>query len=233
MEVGQVALLARYPVKSLAGEVLPTAEFVSRGRLVGDRSWAAYTADGGIASGKTTRRFRRVEGLLAFRTSLHNGLPAIGFPDGQSRSANDPRTSRQLSEAVGQPLELRPESSVQHHDESPVHLITTAALRELEQLMGQPVSANRFRANVVLDVPGEGFVEDAWKGCRLALGQDVVLQLGDAMPRCVMVGLPQQGLPHDARVLKKLAQAHELDFGLQAQVIHGGTVRHGDSARLS
>jgi uncharacterized protein YcbX len=53
--VGTVAQLARYPVKSMAGERLGEATVEHRG-LVGDRGWAVYTADGGIGSGKRTRR---------------------------------------------------------------------------------------------------------------------------------------------------------------------------------
>jgi len=60
--VGTVARLMRFPVKSLAGEELDTVDVEERG-LAGDRWWAVHTADGGIGSGKTTRRFRRGDGL--------------------------------------------------------------------------------------------------------------------------------------------------------------------------
>nr|WP_254781209.1 MOSC N-terminal beta barrel domain-containing protein [Modestobacter sp. DSM 44400] len=56
-------MLAHHPVKSMLGEVLPKVEVGERG-LAADRAWAVYTADGGIVSGETTRRFRRVDGLL-------------------------------------------------------------------------------------------------------------------------------------------------------------------------
>jgi len=48
--VGTVALLARYPVKSMRGETLEHVEVEPRG-LSGDRGWAVYTDDGGIGSG--------------------------------------------------------------------------------------------------------------------------------------------------------------------------------------
>jgi uncharacterized protein YcbX len=48
--IGTVALLARYPVKSMAGEYLSEATVERRG-LTGDRGWAVCTADGGIGSG--------------------------------------------------------------------------------------------------------------------------------------------------------------------------------------
>jgi uncharacterized protein len=61
--VGSVAELRRYPVKSLTGEVLRAADVDVRG-LVGDRAWAVTDTDGRFGSGKTTRRFRRMDGLL-------------------------------------------------------------------------------------------------------------------------------------------------------------------------
>lgn len=98
MQVGHVSLLARYPVKSMGGELLAAAEVASRG-VVGDRSWAAYTADGGIGSGKTTRRFQRVDGLLAFRARIEDTVPVVEFPDGRTHRADDPAAA--LSSGCG------------------------------------------------------------------------------------------------------------------------------------
>jgi uncharacterized protein YcbX len=236
--VGRVAGLARYPVKSMAGEDLTEARFGPLG-ITGDRRWAAYTADGGIGSGKTTRRFRRVDGLLSLRARLDSGAPAdavpvIGFPDGRQYRADDPSAARALTALLGRPLQLRPEGAVRHHDESRVHLITTAGLRFLEQVLGHPVDGTRFRPNVVLDVDGDGFVEDGWEGRTMALGDQVRLLLGPGMPRCVMVGLPQPqaGLPTEPRLLTELGRVHQVEFGLQAEVVQGGTVRSGDLAAL-
>src|SRR3712207_6426401 len=41
-DLGRVAALTRYPVKSMTGESLPEASVEPRG-LVGDRGWAVYT----------------------------------------------------------------------------------------------------------------------------------------------------------------------------------------------
>ena len=248
MYVGQVAALTRYPVKSMAGEHLDLAHVTERG-LAGDRCWATYTPDGGIGSGKTTRRFRRVDGLPDLRARLDDppgrtapsdvpgvagGVPLVVFPDGQERRADAPETSAALSALLGQPLLLAPETSVPHHDESPVHLVTTAALRHVSRSLGDPVDAARFRANIVVDVEGVGFVEDDWQGRQLALGEEVVLRLGAAMIRCVMVDMaqPHEGLPGDARLLKALGESHDVEFGLQASVVRSGPLRVGDAAML-
>ncbi len=232
-----MAALARYPVKSMAGECLAEARFGPLG-IDGDRRWALYTDDGGIASGKTTRRFRRVDGLFDLRARLTApgpAVPIVWLPDGRQFRADDPAANTALSARLGQPLELRAESAVPHHDESRVHVITTSAVRQLEQVIGTPVEVARFRANVVLEIDGTGFIEDGWQGGTLDLGNEVRLSLGCGMPRCVMVGLPQphEGLPADTRLLKELGRIHQVRFGLKADVIRGGIVHPGDAVILT
>jgi len=233
-QVGAVSLLARYPVKSMLGEQLARVEIDSRG-VVGDRQWATYTADGGIGSGKSTRRFRRVEGLLGFRASLDGSAgeaPLIESPAGLRFGADEPAADGLLSAALGQPLRLAREGEIRHHDDSGLHLVTTAAIRQVAELLGDAVEVARFRPNLVLDVPGTGFVEDGWTGRELRLGSEVVIRLGAGMPRCVMVDLPQGSLGRDGRILKLLGQERQLLLGLKAEVVRAGTVRHGDPAFL-
>jgi hypothetical protein len=91
----------------------------------------------------------------------------------------------------------------------------------------------RFRPNLVLESPGDGFVEDDWAGRELRLGADVVVRLGPGMPRCVMVDMPQGELDADGRILKLLAREHQLMLGIKVEVVKGGIVRRGDAAVLS
>lgn len=237
--VGTVRLLNRYPVKSTAGEALPSAVVGDRG-LLHDRGWAVYTADGGIASsGKTTRRFRKLEGLMSWRSTVAHAdgcseeLPALHSPDGGIYRVDEPAAAEALSRVFGQPLTLRRETTTRHHDECAVHLVTTSSIRRVEQLVGGRVDDRRLRANIVLQTEGIGFVEDTWTGGELALGPEVVLQLGPGMPRCVMVDQPQADVAAGPPALKALGRAHEILLGLQAQVIRPGTVSIGDTARLT
>jgi uncharacterized protein YcbX len=231
--VGRVAALSVFPVKSTAGQSVPSVVLTERG-VVHDREWAVYTADGGIASGKTSRRFRKVEGLMAWRSAAPSdpqAAPSLLAPDGEVYAVDDPAASLALSQAFGQALELRREGDVPHHDDCPVHLVTTSSLREVEQVVGGQVAPRRSRANIVLETDGDGFVEDAWEGADLVMG-DVVLRLGPGMPRCVMVDMPQAGVPAEPPMLKALGNAHDVLLGLQAHVLRAGTVSLGDDARL-
>jgi uncharacterized protein YcbX len=154
-------------------------------------------------------------------------VPAVEAPHGVGGRADDPATGALLSSAVGRPVTLRPEAEIPHHDESPVHVVTTAGLRALERLLGTSVDVARFRPNVVLETDG-----DLEVGRELRLGEEVVLRLGPGMPRCVMVDLPQRDLPRDGRILKALGEVGDPTFGLQASVRRSGTVRVGDPAAL-
>lgn len=229
-DLGSVAALVRYPVKSLAGEPLGAAQVGPRG-LDGDRTWAVYTEDGGIGSGKTTRRFRRVDGLLGLTATTDGAAPTVSVPDGRSATAGTPEADALVSGVLGRRLRLAAETDVPHHDEAPVHVVTTAALRRIEQLLGAPVDVSRFRANVVIDVPGDGFPEDGWDGALLALGHEVVLRPDGGMVRCRMVDLLGSG-PVEDGLLRLLGRERDTFFGVRALVERGGTVRAGDRVAL-
>lgn len=226
-----MALLARYPVKSLRGEELDSVAVDERG-LAGDRAWAVYTPNGGIGSGKTTRRFRRIEGLLDHASALDDELgPLLTLASGVRHRCGLPGTDTALSAVLGHPVVLRPEAGVRHHDEAAVHIVTTASLRYLERLLGAPVDVRRVRPNIVLDVAGDEPVEDGWCGRDLQIG-DVVLTLGPRMPRCVMVDLPQPGVATAVPMLRTLGRVADTCLGLQASVRTTGVLRRGSLARF-
>jgi uncharacterized protein YcbX len=78
----------------------------------------------------------------------------------------------------------------------------------------------------------EDFVENAWIGQILAMGDAVRLSITGPCPRCVMTTLPQGDLPKDAGILRTAAQQNAANVGVYASVLQGGTVRRGDSVRL-
>ena len=135
--------IRRYPVKSLLGEQLTTAEVDQRG-LLGDRLWAVCDADGKLGSGKNTRRFRRMDGLFTLRGHVGDPVPVVELPDGRRFAADDPAGHDAVSEVLGRRVTIEREADVQHHD-GPVSLVSTAALQRLHDLVGEPVDPVRFR----------------------------------------------------------------------------------------
>ena len=234
--VGTVQALYRYPVKSTAGQGLDLAEVDARG-LVLDRTWAVRTDDGGIGSGKTSHRFRRLDGLLRWRSGVSDAPDAAGTvwledPDGRRWGAGDPGADAALGAAFGRDLRLEVEAGTPYHDDSGVHLVTTSSLRRAGALVDGLVDARRLRPNLVLATEDEGFVEDGWEGSELEVGPEVVLRLGEPMPRCVMVDQAHRGVDAGPKVLRTLGREHATSLGLKAEVVRGGTLRLGDEARL-
>ena len=78
--LGRVIELWRYPVKSLRGEQVGEARCGRQG-FEWDRHWAVQGADGKLASGKSTQRFRRMPGLFSMASYVDAaGVGWVRFP---------------------------------------------------------------------------------------------------------------------------------------------------------
>ena len=58
------------------------------------------------------------------------------------------------------------------------------------------------------------FVETSWVGRELRIGDDVVLEITDHCPRCVMTTLAQGDLPKDSGILRTAARHNEVHIGV-------------------
>jgi uncharacterized protein YcbX len=116
-----------------------------------------------------------------------------------------------------------------------VHLLTTATLDRLHQLYPQGrFEIPRFRPNIVV-TPASGerdFVENAWIGYTLAIGDSVRLSITGPCGRCVMTTLAQGDLPPDPGILRTAAQHNKVNVGIYATVERGGSIRRGDAVRV-
>jgi uncharacterized protein YcbX len=229
----QVIGLWRFPVKSLQGERLDTAELTTDG-IVGDRRYAIFDSTTGL--GLTGRRAPEL--LFAAARLRDDGTAEIRLPDG-SIADDDEALSRWL----GRPVHLR--SSDDHairqyenpydtehesqwraftgaqgpfHDSSRtrVSLVSTTTLGDWDQ--------RRFRSNVLLHGSGE----DALVGETIHLG-DAVLDISKRVGRCVMTTRPQpDGIPADPDVLRTIARDRDACLAIGALVVRPATVRVGD-----
>jgi hypothetical protein len=113
-----------------------------------------------------------------------------------------------------------------------VHLLTTATLDRLSELYPQGrFEVRRFRPNIVVQSPpGEkGFIENAWIGHTVAIGEEVRLSITGPCGRCVMTTLAQGDLPKDPEILRTAAKHNQVQVGVYAAVAQGGVIRRGDS----
>lgn len=263
---GTIAALWRYPVKSTAGEPLAAARLAPDRGVVGDRAWALVDVETGhVASAKQPRKWAA---LLAWQARLADGGVVLTLPDGATVSSAQPDADARLSAALGRAVRLVDEPPRQaaieeakgddagdtplalaapagtFFDFAPIHLVTTASLAHLQALApASRFEPARFRPNLVIDTDvASGFVEDAWVGHALAVGDSVRLLVVSTTPRCVMTTLAQDELPADQAVLKALATHNPRLFellgkklpsvGVYAAVLEAGEVRPGDRVRL-
>jgi uncharacterized protein YcbX len=226
---GTVGALWRYPVKSLLGESCRKLQFDTRG-AEGDRLYAVYDAKGKFGSGKTTRRFQKIDGLFEFRSYYRDDVLTVVFPDGTERAGLDSGTDAAMSEMLGQPVALTREANISHFDAGPVHIVTGAALAALRRaLPGMQIDERRFRPNLLLDVAVSEPPEHGWVGRRLRIGDRVTLEIVEMTERCGMTTFAQAELRSEPRLLKHLSEAYGLCLGVYANVIQGGEVSLSDS----
>ena len=230
MQAGTVQEVWRHPVKSLGGERLESCLVDARG-LHRDRWWALRDPDGKLGSGKNTRRFRAMPGLLALSARLSGERVEIGWPDGTLTSSDDPSVDDLLSQYAERPVVLATETATSHFDEAPVHLVTTASLDWLSQRHGSVVDGRRVRPNLLVSTTAPR-AEESWVGRTLRVGDAVVLRVTHRTERCVMTTQRQADLPADRGVLRTIADQSDLCFGVHADVVRAGTVRTGDRVVL-
>lgn len=230
----------RYPVKSLGGQRV-AASLVNERGLLGDRLWAVRDADGKLGSGKDSRRFRRMEGLLGVtarydaepRTSQIEPPVVVGA-EGSEHPVGTGAADALLRLVTGRPqVKVCRENAVSHFDEVALSLIGTATLDWLQaELPDVEIDPRRFRVNLVVST-SEPFVEECWLGrdIRIGMGPDAVHAVFDrVLQRCVMVGMAQPGLTESGAVLRRLGQrdAHPVCLALGGMIARPGVVRAGD-----
>jgi uncharacterized protein len=229
----------RYPVKSLGGERVPSSAVDDRG-LLGDRLWAVHDHDGKLGSGKNSRRFRRMEGLLGV-TSRYLTEPAAGRVEPPVVTGADGRDHPVVSGAADEFLRdqtglagvsVQAEDAVSHFDQVPLSLIGTATLDWLQaELPLLEIEPRRFRANLVVRTD-QPFIEESWLGqvVRFGTAEDAMAAVFDrVLERCVMVGMAQPGLTESGAVLRRIGQRTDrpVCLALGGHVARRGTVRAG------
>lgn len=223
--VARVVSLHRYPVKSMLGEDVAELELDLRG-VVGDRTWSVRTSTGKIGSGKNTRRFASVEGLLRLRSSSVGGRPVVIFPDGGRAPAGSAQAAAGVSAVVRAPVTLAEEAEVSHFDDGPVSLVGMASVAAVAQAAIDDIDVRRFRSNIVLRTQ-RPFQEEEWIGHTVRLGT-ALLSVEMASPRCAMVDAETADLPPARGLLRAVGEANRARLGVVASVVLPGRIAVGD-----
>jgi uncharacterized protein YcbX len=229
IEIGQVEALFRYPVKSMGGERLETAELGWHG-IEGDRRLAFRKVDdrGGfpwLTAGK-------LPDLLLFSPHRRDGdLPThIRTPDGQEMPLFGVELAAEVGRRHGAPVQMM---QFKHgiFDEATVSVIAFDTVREITRLAGHEPDVRRFRPNVLVRLLRPApFQEDEWVGGVLMFGEGdgdpaVAVTMRDL--RCSMVNYDPDSAASSPEVMKSVVRANQNTAGIYGTVTRTGRVAVG------
>ena len=117
-----------------------------------------------------------------------------------------------------------------------IHILTTSTINRLRELYPEGrFEVRRFRPNIVIESTAsekKDFIENLWIGKKLTIDEDIVLRITGPCTRCVMITLPQGDLPKDLGILRTVARYNQVNVGVYALVLQGGTIHRRDLVRL-
>ena len=236
--IGALTSLQRYPVKSMAGEVLTEARVTFAG-LVGDRVYAFV--DNQNKSNFPWMTGRQGPEMILFRPRLLNAPPAgeehpraddfavdVSVPEGETFRMGDPNFTQYAEKRFGRSLHLR-FSERSMTDLYPVSLLGLSTVRALSDETGMNLDQRRFRANFYAQwEQGTPFFEDELVGRELQIGEEVRVRVMEKDQRCKMITLDPETAVASPAVLEHVSRGHGGCTGVYGAVLSEGIVRAND-----
>lgn len=231
-EIGQVAGLWRYPVKSMAAESLESVE-VSWHGLAGDRRWA-FVRPGLERSGFPWLTIRERSELGHYRPRFcdprrpDSSATIVRTASGAELDVTDPALADELGDGV---RVIKQDRGI--FDALPLSLITAQAVKGLGGIVGEEwLDPLRFRPNLLIDTGGDAaFPEDGWVGRVLRVG-DVRMRVDRRDERCVVVNVEPATARRDPALLRALAREREACLGVYGSTVEPGVVVVGDPVTI-
>ena len=238
-EIGRIKSIYRYPVKSMAGELLASAGLGWHG-IEGDRRFAFMRA--GNMSGFPWLTASKMPGLVRYKAYHGEGnnssspVVRVRTPEGADIELESESLRQQLTAAFGTEVTLiRVGNGI--FDDSPVSLISTTTLNALEAEAGISIDVRRFRPNLLIEsIDGAPVHEDEWVGKTIGLGDRAnspLLRVTINDVRCVMVNLDPDTAESDPRVLKTIGRSWKNCAGVYASVLNIGSLSVGDGVYVA
>jgi uncharacterized protein YcbX len=241
MELGRIIAIFRYPVKSMAGELLDTAKLSWHG-IEGDRRFAFRRLND--QSGFPWLTASKLPQLLLYKPFRLDGNPAeplpthVRTPDGNEYELRSRELQNEICRRHGSDVELM---NLKHgiFDESPISVINLATVHSIARESGRGVDScdlRRFRPNVVIESNnGEPFAENKWVGRTLMFGPGIdapALSVTMRDERCVMVNFDPDTAERDSAVMKTVVRLNENYAGVYGTVVRAGELRIGQVVTL-
>ena len=203
----------RYPVKSMGGEQLTTADLGPEG-IPGDRVVHVADARGRVVTARSRPR------LLLHHATLG--------PDGEPRVDGRPWASAEVARDVvavaGPDTRLARFDGVERFDVLPLLVATDGAIATLG------VDRRRFRPNLLL-AGVEGLAERGWEGRTLKIG-GASIRAVDLRQRCIMTTFDPDDASQDREVLLRIHRELEGALALNCAVLRPGRIQVGDPVEI-
>jgi uncharacterized protein YcbX len=235
-EVGRIRAIYRYPVKSMAGERMSSAELGWHG-LEGDRRFAIRRS--GVTTGMPWLTAGRLPSLVTYLPlrDADDALPSrVRTPNGEELELHGDALRAELTAAHGAPVELM-QLKNGIFDDGALSIITTNAIATVSGAAGVDAEPRRFRPNLLIETAdGAPFPEEAWIGQRLRIGDaedapSVSICTRDV--RCAMLNIDPDTAATDPRLFKAAVRINQNCAGVYATIIRTGLVRVGDALYLA
>lgn len=249
MELGRISAIFRYPVKSMAGELLDVARLSWYG-IEGDRRLAFRRLTD--KSGSPWLTASKLPQLLLYKpfgldSNTAELLPThVCTPDGKEYELRSDELREELSSRFGSDVELM---NLKHgiFDEACISVISLGTVHSVARESGRGVDLcdlRRFRPNVVIETDSaEPFEEDRWVGRTLMFGEGTSGAAAMAAPgaaigvtmkdeRCVMVNFDPDTAERDSEVMKTVVRMNENYAGVYGTVVRAGDLRVGQLVTL-
>lgn len=233
VEIGHVDAIFRYPVKSMGGESLETANLGWHG-LEGDRRFALRKIDD--RGGFPFLSASQFPDLIRF-TPLRRGddapvgLPThVRTPDGDELPVLDPELAAEVGRRCGVPVEMM---MFRHgiFDEGTLSVIALDTVHEISRVAGQDPDVRRFRPNVIVRLRRPApFQEDEWVGGALSFGEGddaaaIAVTMRDI--RCSMVNLDPDSASSAPEMMKAVVRLNQNNAGIYGTVTRIGRLAVG------
>lgn len=230
-ELGKVAALFRYPVKSMAAEPLDSIEVGWNG-FAGDRRWAFVR--GGLArSGFPWLTIRESPRMWHYQPRFEDEsdpdktMTLVRTPDGDELEVVDPALANELGHDS---YVIRQSRGI--FDTMPLSLITTQTIAALEAGVGERLDVRRFRPNLVIEsLDGGDAPEDAWVGEVLQIGA-MQMRVDKRDKRCVLINVDPVTTEKNPLVLRTVAQERSSCLGVYGTTVRPGRVALGDPVAI-
>ena len=239
MELGRISAIFRYPVKSMAGELLDVARLSWYG-IEGDRRLAfRRLTDKSGFPWLTASKLPQLLLYKPFGLDSNTLLPThVCTPDGKEYELRSDELREELSSRCGSDVELM---NLDHgiFDEACISVISLGTVHSVARESGRGVDLcdlRRFRPNIVIESnSAEPFEENGWVGRTLMFSDEnsvAAVKVTMKDERCVMVNFDPDTAERDSEVMKTVVRLNENYAGVYGTVVRAGELRVGQVVTL-